>query len=1081
MENEKSLMSRLYEMQDTYAFEQTSIDNTIPHCIINANKRTITVPEEIKSLGVQYDHRSNIVVFEIDRYIDDVDLLTQTCIIQWMNFNDTKENVGLYPVTSIDFSVEGKLIFTWEIHNESTQLPGTIAFAVRFYSMQDENSFLWSYNTLPAQSTILDTLDVVVRSSTEIEPSILMAWTERMAQLEQVARDAINVSSQSAKEAEAWAHGRADYPSLTLDNAKYYAEMAKAVYDDAKESIETEKNSIVNEIYEVRDDVVASVNETKDNVISEVNETKDNVISEVNETKNSVISEVTTTRDECVVQIENAAASAVQIVTNASDAVKDLGDEIIEEVQQYGTVQVSEEEPTSEHVDVWINPGEDVEISIPEIKDDIVNYEDTWSSAKIKEELSSTSNAIICDASGKSIVVTDSSNGGLKSLRLFGKSEQFTTTGAQLFDVSKMTTQSSGGFTSVFNDDGSITVNGTPTTQYAIASTTTYLTGLEPGTYYISGGSTNGGCVIAQINRKLSDETTKYTSNGAFTVDGTEIYIRLNIQTMSAGLEPVNNYTIYPMLNKGSTPLPYEPYTGGIASPNPSYPQRLKSIGKGKNLLQNTATSQTVNGITFTVNDDGSITANGTVTGDRATFQICDYNSLQLEENQTYILSGCPNGGSVNTYRLQFWTNSGSSYDYDSGATVHYTNKANDFNISIILFSGATVNNLVFYPMIRYADIEDATYEPYSKDDIEVGVYGGNLFDKNNVRYMTGIACEAQTLHFYYNGNQNIRMYYMDAEPNTSYFISKTVGANLRVCTCPEAPSDGGKITSINANTSENSCVMTTGSEDKYIAFYLLWTSEIDSGITYESVIDTLMVAKGDTATSYEPHTKQSLTALTPNGLPGIKVTDPSIATYTDEAGQMWCADEVDFERGVYVKRIESKTTSVNDIYGIDNTYVSNGGAIAHVHGSGAYYDYNVSSTICDKLISISHGDRINGEYGQLHRCYVESPYRIVFRYPISAGEKTLDEAKADFVGAKLYYILATPIETPLSEDELAQYLALHSNYPVTTVLNDSEAHMEVKYSADTKNHIDQNYVSISKYNELESRINALEAAIISN
>jgi hypothetical protein len=35
----------------------------------------------------------------------------------------------------------------------------------------------------------------------------------------------------------------------------------------------------------------------------------------------------------------------------------------------------------------------------------------------------------------------------------------------------------------------------------------------------------------------------------------------------------------------------------------------------GKNLLKNTATTQTVNGATYTVNDDGSIKANGTATG----------------------------------------------------------------------------------------------------------------------------------------------------------------------------------------------------------------------------------------------------------------------------------------------------------------------------------------------------------------------------------------------------------------------------------------------------------------------------------
>jgi hypothetical protein len=55
----------------------------------------------------------------------------------------------------------------------------------------------------------------------------------------------------------------------------------------------------------------------------------------------------------------------------------------------------------------------------------------------------------------------------------------------------------------------------------------------------------------------------------------------------------------------------------------------------------------------------------------------------------------------------------------------------------------------------------------------------------------------------------------------------------------------------------------------------------------------------------------------------------------------------------------------------------------------------------------------------------------------------------------------AAPIETPLSETEIAAYRALHSNYPNTTVLNDSGAHMVVKYAADTKLYIDNKIAAL--------------------
>ena len=46
----------------------------------------------------------------------------------------------------------------------------------------------------------------------------------------------------------------------------------------------------------------------------------------------------------------------------------------------------------------------------------------------------------------------------------------------------------------------------------------------------------------------------------------------------------------------------------------------------------------------------------------------------------------------------------------------------------------------------------------------------------------------------------------------------------------------------------------------------------------------------------------QKLSIQTPNGLPGIPVE--SGGNYTDASGQQWVCDEVDFERGVYVKRV---------------------------------------------------------------------------------------------------------------------------------------------------------------------------------
>lgn len=130
--------------------------------------------------------------------------------------------------------------------------------------------------------------------------------------------------------------------------------------------------------------------------------------------------------------------------------------------------------------------------------------------------------------------------------------------------------------------------------------------------------------------------------------------------------------------------------------------------GKGKNLLKNTAKSQTINGVTFTVNDDGSVTANGTATNAMA-FPIGD---VALSAG-SYKLSGCPSGGSTGTYYLYSTLTDGTkNLDKGNSVPVNTTTDTNSL-IQIGIMSGITFNNLTFYPMIRLASETDDTYEPY--------------------------------------------------------------------------------------------------------------------------------------------------------------------------------------------------------------------------------------------------------------------------------------------------------------------------------------------------------------------------------
>ena len=128
----------------------------------------------------------------------------------------------------------------------------------------------------------------------------------------------------------------------------------------------------------------------------------------------------------------------------------------------------------------------------------------------------------------------------------------------------------------------------------------------------------------------------------------------------------------------------------------------------GKNLLPNTATSQTINGVTFTVNADGSVTANGTASAD-ANIVVGTREGLLLGE--TYTIAGCPSGGSSSTYGIII---ANPSWMYETGSGLTFVaNSTTTTSIRIVVKSGNTVSNLTFYPQIE-AGSTATEYEPYS-------------------------------------------------------------------------------------------------------------------------------------------------------------------------------------------------------------------------------------------------------------------------------------------------------------------------------------------------------------------------------
>lgn len=154
--NPQEFKDKLLEIQNNTNIALVYLPSDEPRFIIDANSRAITIPGEFGFLSLKKDHNAETIYFEIDRYFDGEDLSQHTCVVQYKR----SDKEGVYAVKSYDIeSVDGKIIFGWTITNEVTLTSGDIEFSVRFYSIKD-NKYVYNFNTLPAKSKILETLDI---------------------------------------------------------------------------------------------------------------------------------------------------------------------------------------------------------------------------------------------------------------------------------------------------------------------------------------------------------------------------------------------------------------------------------------------------------------------------------------------------------------------------------------------------------------------------------------------------------------------------------------------------------------------------------------------------------------------------------------------------------------------------------------------------------------------------------------------------------------------------------------------------------------------------------------------------------
>ena len=513
----------------------------------------------------------------------------------------------------------------------------------------------WQLLTIPGDATseYIKLHDEVVNKAKQVETS--RAAVELSQTEVEAAQADVSQMRQDTQEA-------AEEAASSRDSAAGYAQSAETSRTAAKESEDNINAQIagfdthVTEKTSAAESAVEKARKTAINAVTTQEDISTKAVSDEGTKQVKAVADEGATQTGRVVGAGNAAVNAVaaqqskvvQAVTDEGTkqikAVSDKATEQISAVNKVGSTQISTiESKGSEQVKAVQNAGENALQNISDGVDKGLSEEGKAADAKatgeaiskLTEDLSNKITKFYASNQGETHLA-DSDNGKIMDMMLYGKSEQFTTIGKNLLKI-KDGTQTLRGVTVTAND-GVVALKGTAVESgWAILAIDSFVL---DGTYILSSNissNVSSNVRVIVVNKSFKSILKEGESANLENAEASKVCF-----TVTEG-ETYDISNILIQIEKGSVATSYEPYTGGIPSPNPSYPQEIKSVVNPIVKLSNEdgTQSETVT-LPYTLNAI-PVSSGGNVTIDGQQY-IADYVDVErgklVKRVYEYVFSG---------------------------------------------------------------------------------------------------------------------------------------------------------------------------------------------------------------------------------------------------------------------------------------------------------------------------------------------------------------------------------------------------------------------------------------------------------
>lgn len=396
---------------------------------------------------------------------------------------------------------------------------------------------------------------------------------------------------------------------------------------------------------------------------------------------------------------------------------------------------------------------------------------------------------------GISLTLDNTKVGKIKST-LKGNISQYSTTGKNMFD-STLTNQTLGGVTISYNNDGTITFNGTATSNATSHIFTRYPNfqdafTLQANTSYTFSLNKLKGTVTFGENTEHSSVQLWKKWDYTFQLYFDRITDNKLVVTKTPSAETIinaiqvairqgdvfNNFTISLQLEQNNQETDWEEYTGGIASPNLDYPQDIQVVsGKNniyianKNLIKMNNQTTSSSNLTAII-DNGIVTINGTSNATAFLFLI--RNQLYLPAG-TYTLSAFnPELYNDATFDLRITGKNGDGIlgrtflnNINSSTTFTLSQDLKEGCLQVRASSGDVLNNFVVKPQLERGT-QATSQEIYKENVYPIDFGAQNL-------YFLPEAEEKRGIQYSFNEDGTINLKGTATDGNAEFIVYKNV------------------------------------------------------------------------------------------------------------------------------------------------------------------------------------------------------------------------------------------------------------------------------------------------------------------